>query len=489
MNKYLSKSNFIKGLQCEKSLYLHKFKPELSDPITEQQKVVFERGSQVGVLAQQLFPGGVDASPKDNTNYFESFQYTQSLINNGSEIIYEAGFYIDNVMCFVDILVKEDTGWHAYEVKSSTSISNTYVIDAALQYYILQKSGLQILNISIIHINNNYIRNGDIDLKSLFNSVLVTEDVLSYRDYIKKKLIDLHDVLDNELEPNIDIGSHCNEPYDCNFRGYCWRHIPNYSIFNLSRITKKNKWNLYNKGFVDLTQIPVDTPLSNNQKIEVDSYINKTNLIHKSKIREFINSLSDIRYYLDFETYQSAIPPFSLLKPYQQIPFQYSIHLENDNKIHHYEFLSQSSLYDSREDFIKSLISHIGLEGDIIVYNMSFEKSRLKELICDFPEYNIPLQSIIDRMKDLMIPFKEKWYYTPSMKGSYSIKSVLPSLVPSLSYDKLSINNGALASAEFIKSHKITDSEKTKSIRNNLLKYCELDTFALVKIVDFLKSI
>ena len=297
--EYLSKSTFIKGVQCEKALYLHKFNSELADEISHQQEVVFQTGTNVGVLAQELFPRGIDASPKDYTKYFESFKYTQQLIDEGAEVIYEAGFCFNYVMCFVDILVKKNGRWHAYEVKSSTKVSDTHIIDASLQYYIMKNSGIDIADISIFHIDNKYIRDGEIDLNQLFHSVSVINQAQNNNDYVKNKLLDLHATLSKDSVPNIDIGNHCSYPYTCNFKGYCWRHIPQYSIFNISRLNKKIKWSLYNSRYIEIKDIPIDTKLSDNQKIEIDSYINQTEIIHKIKIREFVNSLSNNIYHLD----------------------------------------------------------------------------------------------------------------------------------------------------------------------------------------------
>lgn len=486
---YLSKSTFIKGVQCEKALYLHKYNRELADDITPQQQAIFASGTNVGLLAQNLFRDGIDASPKDYTQYFESFKYTQELINKGVEVIYEAGFLYENVMCFVDMLVKEHDGWHAYEVKSSTKVTDTYVIDASLQYYVIKKSGLDLANISIIHIDNTYVRYGNLDIKKLFNFVLLTESAIGNQKYIKDKLSDLYNMLSQNSVPNIDIGPHCTFPYDCSFKGYCWKGLPSYSIFDLSRLNKKTKWNLYKKGFVNIDQIPIDVGLSDNQKIEIDSYMNQTEIIHKFKIREFVDSLSDSLFYLDFETYQSAVPNFNNVKPYQQIPFQYSAHYENTQELLHFEFLAEDSVNDCREQFIEHLIDDMQKDGDILVYNIGFERSRLRELMNVFPKYKVPLQGIMDRMKDLMIPFKEKWYYMPSMKGSYSIKSVLPALVPSLSYDHLEINNGGLASVSFSNIHTITSKERVNVIRQNLLEYCKMDTLAMVKILNVLRLV
>ena len=322
------------------------------------------------------------------------------------EVIYETGFCYDYVMCFIDILVKENGKWHAYEVKSSTKVSETYIIDLSLQYYIMKNSGLEIADISIVHIDNSYVRDGEIDLDQLFYSVSVIDKAKNHNNYVKNKLMNLHDTLAKDSVPDIDIGEHCNYPYDCNFKGHCWRHIPQYSIFDISRLNKEIKWSLYKRRYIDIKDIPIDTKLSNNQKIEIDSYINQTKIIHKIKIREFVNSLSNNIYYLDFETYQSVVPLFNGLKPYQRFLSNILFHYENNGTIDHYEFLGDHS-NDPREPFVKALINDMNKDGDILVYNIGFERGRLKELIRIFPKYQSQLQSIIDRMKDLMIPFKE----------------------------------------------------------------------------------
>ena len=486
--KYLSKSTFIKGVQCEKALYLHKYHPELAEEISEQQRAIFQTGTDVGDLAQKLYPGGVDASPKDYKDYFKSFQHTQQLIDDGVEVIYEAGFCYNNVICFVDILVKTEIGWHAYEVKSSTRISETYYLDASLQYYIMKSSGLNIIDISITHINNKYVRQKDLDLNRLFVSTSVLERSIHNFEYINKKLIELHDTLSLNKVPEKDIGTHCTSPYQCNFKGECWNHIPEYSIFDISRLNSETKWGLYNSSYINIEDIPVETKLSNNQKIEIEAYKQNNNIIFKNEIREFVSNLSENIYHLDFETYQMAIPEFNGVKPFQQMPFQYSAHYENGQDIEHFEFLADP-FKDPREYFVKSLIDDMKNEGDILVYNIAFERGRLNELIALYPQYASDLESIIKRMKDLMIPFKNKWYYTPSMKGSYSIKSVLPSLCPDFSYKNLEINNGSLASSSYVLIKSLNNLDKVNKIKYDLLEYCKMDTLAMVKILDVLKKI
>ena len=485
--KYLSKSTFITGLQCPKALYLKKHKPELADEINLAKQNIFDVGNKVGLLAQKLFPGGIDASPENYTKLRESIIYTQDLINNGVDVIYEAGFEYDYVRCFIDILVKKNGTWHIYEVKSSTKVSETYINDASLQYYILKKCGLDIESVSIIHINNNYVKDGDLDIFNFFSTVSVLEKIQNKIDFVPAKLKELHEILLKNKTPKIDIGKQCNKPYECDFKGHCWQNVPDYSVLNISRLKADTKWGLYNSGYVNIKDVPLDTKMSSNQRIQVDCEINKTGLFNKKKIKEFIDNLTDDVFHLDFETVGTAIPVFNGLKSYQQIPFQYSLHHERNKKIQaHYEFLAPAD-EDSRELFINSLIKNLQYDGDILVYNIGFERGKLKDLIKFFPKYEDGLQKIIDRMKDLMIPFKEKWYYLPEMQGSYSIKKVLPALVPDLTYKDLSINKGDVASLEFLNLSKKSLKEQ-ESIRKDLLEYCKMDTFAMFKILEVLRK-
>ncbi len=485
--KYLSKSTFITGLQCEKALYLKKFHPQLADEVGLAKQNIFDVGNQVGLLAQNLFPGGVDASPKDYTKLPEAIDYTQSLIKNGENIIYEAGFEYDYVRCFVDILVKKGDEWHIYEVKSSTSVSETYINDASLQYFILKKCGLNIGSVSIIHIDNKYVKNGELDIYKLFKITPVLEKIQNKIDLVPIELKNLHNVLTQDAVPKIDIGKHCNKPYECDFKSYCWKDVPSYSVLNISRLKAETKWGLYNSGYINIKDIPLETKMSSNQRIQVDCEINQTSLFNKKKIKEFIDNLTDDVFHLDFETFAYGVPVFDDVRPYQHIPFQYSLHHESNAEIkNHYEFLGSSN-EDPREPFIKSLIKNLQFDGDILVYNIGFERSKLEDLIKIFPNYKSDLQKIIDRMKDLMIPFKEKWYYVPEMQGSYSIKKVLPALVPDLTYQDLSINKGDLASLEFSNLHN-KSIEEQKKIRNDLLEYCKMDTFAMFKILKVLRE-
>lgn len=488
----LSKSTYIRGLQCEKSLYLYKHNYNLRDGISSQLQAIFNQGTNVGILSQRLFPNGVDATPSDHFKIQESVLKTKEFIDNGESIIYEATFQYNGVLVALDILVKDEEGWKAFEVKSSTSISETYINDAAIQYYAITNSGIELKDISIVFINNQYVKNGDIDVNELFTVESVLERVKTIVPTIPNQIESFKRLISQDSVPNIDIGIHCSTPYGCDFMCHCWKHIPEYSIFNISNLYTTKKFELYENGIVSFEQIDLkNSKLNPNQLLQVTSELNNTTYIDRNSIIEFLKDFKYPLYYLDFETMTSAVPIFDNTRPYQQLVFQYSLHMQTEpSELEHKEYLAEASPnIDPRINFVKQLISDCGSTGDILVYNIGFERGKLKDLIAIFPIYTTGINNIIGRLKDLMIPFQKKWYYTPVMKGSYSIKYILPALVPELSYQDLVIKEGGTASSIF--TQMVTgefegDIDKTKI---DLLEYCKLDTYAMVKILEKLKEV
>ena len=487
----LSKSTFIRGLKCHKSLYLNKHQKQLRDQLSEMQLAIFEQGNKVGELAQNLFPGGIDCTSKSYFDFSEAITKTNDLIKNGQKVIYEAAFQYNGILAILDILVKDEEGWKAYEVKSSTSVSTTHVMDATLQSYVIQNSGLELVDVSIVYINNQYKRKGDLNIKELFSTSSIHEKVLEKMTTIPSKIIELKKVLNKSETPNVDIGPHCTSPYNCDFIGHCWKHIPDYSIFDISNLNQEKKFELYNNGIVDFKDIPNDFQLSKNQKTQIQCELDDKTIMDQTKLSTFINDLKYPLYYLDFETFSTAVPLFDNTKPYQQMVFQYSLHVNNSkhSSTLHFEYLAKNDGSDPREEFVKQLINDCKTEGDILVYNISFEKSRLKELINIYPHYRIPLEKIIFRLKDLMVPFQKKWYYSKEMKGSYSIKKVLPALSNELNYTELEIQDGGLASHTFTQLITSANKKNEEDIRKNLLEYCKMDTLAMVKIVEKLNAL
>jgi hypothetical protein len=486
----LSKSSFIKGLQCEKHLYLYKYNYNEMDELSEMQKSIFQRGTGVGKLAQKLFPGGFDASPPNAFQYNNCVTQTNFHVNKGTNIIYEAGFQFNDVLAIADIIVRDGKKWNIYEVKSSTSISETYTNDAALQYYVISNCGIDIKDFFIIYINKQYIRNGELNLSELFSIEPVLDLILPLQDFVVKNVKRLKNVITKKKLPVIDIGEHCHNPYICGFFNYCRKHIPENSVFELSGMRLTKKYDLYEAGIIKLDDLTTDFKMSKSIQIQLEVHKSGEPIIDKEAIKYFLSDLKYPLYFMDFESFQPAVPLFQNTKPYQQIPFQYSIHYKKSKKSkpEHFEFLAEA-VEDPRIKFIENLLLHTAGEGDIIVYNRAFEISRLKEISLAFPGFAESIEEMIPRIKDLMIPFKQKYYYDKEMKGSYSIKSVLPALVPELSYDDLKINEGGLATIAYESLQTETDMIKIAETRKQLLEYCKLDTFAMVKIVERLESL
>jgi hypothetical protein len=421
----------------------------------------------------------------------ESVGKTLDFISQGETIIYEATFLYNDVLAALDILVKDQDGWKAYEVKSSTKVSDTYIKDASIQYYTITNSGIDLKDISIVYINNQYVKNGEIDINELFTVESVLDQVLEFLPRIPNEVQRLKNVIESPDIPNVDIGSHCSDPYDCDFKGTCWKHIPDYSIFNISRLNTDKKFGLYNQGIITLDQIDLDTTdLNPNQVLQVESELNGRTHIDVYEVRNFTNELNYPLYFLDFETIGPAVPIYDGSRPYQQLVFQYSLHIQETptSELQHREYLSDTA-EDPRIGFIEQMIHDCGTSGDILVYNIGFERGKLNDLIEVFPKFSNELRGIANRLKDLMIPFQQKWYYTPEMRGSYSIKSVLPALVPELSYNNLDIKEGGAASNTFLSMVTGSFEGDVEEKRRQLLEYCKLDTFAMVRILDKLRQV
>ncbi len=486
----LSKSAFIRGVQCVKSLYLHRYHPELRDAEDPRLRGIFTAGTGVGVLARALFPGGVLASPDAPENLPEAVERTRRLIGEGTQVLYEAAFVHDGTLCLIDILAREEGRWRAYEVKSSTGISDTYLLDAALQYHVITGSGLPLDDISIVHINNRYVRRGGLDIRALFTVKSVLAHALRLGPSVRETIARLKAVLDRDTAPDTAIGEQCFSPYECDFRGHCWAGVPDDSVFELTHASRHQEFELYRGGIARLADIPPDYGLNDAQRLQVECARTGADYADREGLRSFLSGLRRPLYFMDFETFMPAVPLFDGSRPYQQIPFQYSLHFQAKRgaEATHREFLAEGDA-DPRRPFIERLLADTGDPGDIVVYNKGFEAGRLDDLALLFPDLAAAIHERIGRIKDLMVPFRARYYYTPAMKGRYSIKNVLPALVPEMGYGGLAIGDGYMAMSAYSLLRDEKDPEKAGEIRKNLLAYCRLDTLAMVKILERLEEI
>jgi len=489
----LTKSNHLKAIQCQKLLWLTKHKKEVLTPQKNSAQSKLKIGTEVGELACKLFPNGQQIE-YNAQNFQGMVEQTKQWIEEGVQTIYEATFMVDGLFIMVDILTINSEGLTLYEVKSSTGVKDIYLHDVAFQYYVVEKLGYHIENAFVIHLDSSYVFDETLDLESLFKVVNVTEEVKTLQKEIPLNIeISQNYLAHKEDEPNIEIGKHCHKPYLCEAKEYCWkvqRNIPDYSIFNIFHLGSKKQIDLYEQGIVKVEDIPDDYELTKRQRHKVKNFKEKKEYIDSEQIEKFVASLSYPLYYLDFETFQQAIPQWQGVSPYRQIPFQYSLHIEEENgALEHKEFLAKEG-EDPRESFAQSLVENIPEDVMVLGYNMSFEKGVLRKLAKEFDAFSDHLMAIHDNLVDLMMPFQKGYYLTPSMQGSYSIKYVLPALVPHMSdaYEDLElINSGSEAMDAFAQLNELDEVERVAT-RKALLAYCRLDTLAMVEILRVLRD-
>ncbi|MFL1707447.1 DUF2779 domain-containing protein [Campylobacter sp. MOP7] len=482
----LSKSQYTRGLQCPKSLWLYKFRRYLENKYIDNTK--FEIGNEVGRLAQEYFKGGI-LIEFDPSNFESMAERTKELIDSGAKIIYEATFISNGVFAMADILVKNGSEYEIYEVKSSTSVKDYHIDDISVQWYCIS-SVLPLKKACIMHIDNSYERVGKINLNELFHIEDITNIVIAKQDEVRDNLTNLNNMLSLD-EPDIKIGTQCYSPFECSFSQHCFKDVPEISILNLYRINQTKAYDMYHNGIVSYEDIlKSDISLTETQRLQVSTNDNSP-YIDKSIIDEFISNVKYPINFLDFETFQDAIPRFDHQRPYAQVTFQYSLHiLHEDGRLEHFEFLGDG-VNDPRQALAKDMLKKITKQGSIMAYNMSFEKSRIKELAELLLELKDELLALNERFIDLLVPFRSLGYYDKNFHGSFSIKSVLPALFPNnkeLSYKELDIQNGGDASSEYANLIYQTDKKEIEKVRQNLLKYCHLDTLAMVEIFKKLQD-
>jgi hypothetical protein len=480
----LSKSRFLAGLQCHLRLWYQCFERELIPEVPPSQQAIFDAGHQVGELATQLYPDGVliDAPYYQHKEAVEST--LTAMQDPDVKAIYEAAFIFDGVRIRVDILERsEDETWNLVEVKSSTSVKEVYYPDVALQYYVLEGCGLNIGRAGILHINNQYVYDGQkLDLESLFSFEELTDLSVSMQPEIPGQLAELKGMLAEDGAPAIQPSRHCHKPYDCEFWDHCTKDMPEFWVYDISDVGQEKLEEFAKMGIQDISDIPDGFPLSQIQDRIRASVASRQEYI-SDQLEEQLNDMAYPIHFLDFETIGLAIPRYADTRPYQTIPFQWSDHiLYEDGKLDHREYICNEDR-DPREEFTKTLLDALGTRGNIVIYT-SYETGVLNSLIEHFPQYADELQAAIDRFIDLYKIIKDN-FYAPGFYGSFSLKYVLPALVPEMSYDKLSIQEGLQASLDYLRMiDPATPEDEKAKIREDLLVYCGQDTLAMVKIRD-----
>jgi hypothetical protein len=489
MALFITKSNFMSSLQCQKRLWLEVKEPNRATALAQAQQRIINQGNEVGRYARQQFPGGRLIAG----NSLDAIQETQQATLSGASCLFEAAFVFDDLLIRCDILLRNATGdWELIEVKSSGKVKDEHIEDVALQKYVLTGVGITVNKTKLMHINTQ-----DCVYPHLFN-IFTLEDITSKVDKTLNKIPSLlqkcKTTLASDIEPEFTLGKYCDKPNPCPFKDSCWQGIPEASIFTIPRLHEEKLKDLVQRQIFDLLSLPTNFPLTENQRIYVDSIQTKQPMIDQEAIATSLTNLQYPLHFFDFETHNPAIPRFNGLKPYEQFPFQYSCHvlpkdavLQEDDNLEHYEYLHTDES-DPRASLVADLVTAIGRVGSVIVYHKSFESNLLRRLAQDFPRYRQQLESIANRLWDQEDIFK-KHYKHPAFLGKTSIKKVLPILVPGLSYDDLKVKRGDEAQAIWDEMIKTSEPVRKQQMTADLKAYCKLDTLAMVKIHEALIAI
>ena len=482
-NKLLSKSKYLYGIQCLKYLWLVCNDPvKVPKPDASTQRI-FDQGHLVGELAKSLFPGGIDVPHSD-------FSGNLRLTKDGlakRKPLFEPGFLQDGLFSRLDILNPVDKeAWDIIEVKSSTSVKEVNLHDISFQRLCCVKAGLKINRCFMAVINNQYVRRGGIDPVGLFSVQDVTEQVDQIAEGIQERIQQMQTTISAAACPEIGIGEHCDNPYGCPVT-ICRQGLPENNIFKLYHGGKKC-YEFYDKDILRIADIPEDCELNQAQQIQKSCEMNGVPHIDKAAIQEFLNKIESPVHYLDFETINPAIPLFDGTRPYQNIPFQYSLHTVSGQGTRHNSFLAEGK-GDPRPELLRKLKNDMVSEGSILTYNQKFEEEILRDMALAFPEYAEWVDNICGRLVDLLKPFQSFSYYHPDQKGSASLKSVMPAITGK-GYDGLAIANGEAASGAYSAvTYGNATEEERRQVYADLEKYCGRDTEGMIWIVEKMREI
>lgn len=480
--RQLSKSRYMNGLQCLKYLWMLTHQPEKVAGPDVATQYVFDQGHEVGELAKKLFPDGIDIPAED---FMGNIRQTREMLKQ-RRTVFEPGISAGNVYSRIDVLrPADDDEWDIIEVKSSTKIKDVDVEDVAFQKYCCRQAGLEIRNCFLMHIDNRYVRQGEIEPERLFITEDITEKVAGAIGHVPERVAEMFEIISAEHCPDVAIGRQCNSPYECLVEG-CRDFLPADNVLELYRGGQKS-FDLLNTGVLSICDIPDDFSLSGPQQIQKTCLSTGQPYIDSTSIQGFLDTLHYPFYYLDFETFSTAIPFFNGVHPYQNIPFQFSLDVVSkaSARAKHFSFLAEGR-DDPRPALLAELKRLLGTRGSIIAYSQSFEKGILTELAEAFPEYRNWVQGLMGRFIDLLVPFRNFWYYHPAQRGSASLKSVLPSLTGS-GYEGFNIANGEDASYTYLRvTYGDASEAERRQVRQDLEKYCGRDTEGMIRIIEIL---
>lgn len=482
-----SKSKLLALRQCAKRLWLELHHPELrADSAATQAS--FQVGHQVGDIARSIYdPKGLGALIDVQSEGFASAFERSAQLLGATQAIFEAGFSAGGALAFADVMLpvqhEGQQAWRMVEVKSSTSLKDYHRDDVAIQAFVAQSAGVALHSVVLAHIDNSWTYPGHGDYSGLFKENDVTAEALSRTEEVKTWIAQARSVAALLLEPKIKIGPHCAMPYNCGFHEHCSRDEPRaqFPVSWLPYIGAKAQ-ELAALGVIELSQVPDELLNAKQQRVKTHTLANTVFFDAEGAATDLAEQTLPA-YFLDFETIQFAVPIWNGTRPYQQNTVQFSLHiLSESGKLDHTAFLDLSG-QDPSEALALSLIAACGAKGPVYAYNAGFEIARMSELAIRHPQLSVALLAINARVVDLL-PIARARYYHPSQQGSWSIKKVLPALVPELRYDALDgVQDGSMAMQAFLEAiHPDATVERKNQIEQQLLAYCKLDTYAMVRL-------
>jgi predicted RecB family nuclease len=484
----ISKSKFVAGCQCLKRVYFQVHQPELASEPDAASEAVIEQGREVGLLARQMFPGGVEVRSEGGLD--QAIRTTRELTANREvPAIFEGTFEHNGVLVRVDVLHRrQDQRWRLIEVKSTTDVKDHHLGDVAIQHRVVKRSGVDLAASCLAHVNRDYVyEGGPIDASRFFRIRNLTRQVERLQAELAVQLRSEFRVLAMPEAPNIPAGRHCSNPFTCEFFDHCNPPIPEDHILRLPRIHASTVAKLVALGVQSIHDIPEDYPLSGRLRRACTS-VQLRKPWYSPELREEFGKLTYPMCFMDFETVNPAIPRFAGMRCYDQIPFQWSVHVQRQQAAtpEHFEFLA-TDRSDPRPSFVSALCDSLGERGSIVVYSQQFESQRLADLASWLPEFSGRIKRIQSRLRDLL-PIIRNHVYHPLFGGSYSLKSVLPALVPEMTYEGMDVADGQAAGLawESLIASDCEEAERQRK-RKALLDYCGQDTLAMVRLVEKLR--
>jgi predicted RecB family nuclease len=486
----ITKSKFVAGCQCLKRLYLSVHSPELGSGKTAADFALFTQGREVGLLAHQLFPGGVTVT---SGNPAEAIRITQELIANPEvPAIFEGAFVYENLLVRVDILQRQrNDKWRIVEVKSSADLKEDHyhLEDVAVQCRVVSRCGLQVGSCWLAHVNRKYVfEGGNIEAKKFFKLRNLTRRVQRLQPKLTFQLRSEFRVLAMPEAPDLTVGRHCTNPVTCEFYEVCNKPRPSEHVGYLPYIHASAVEKLEEIGVESIHEIPDDFELTEAQRRAATCVQTGQPWFDSDELKKELATLNYPIFFMDFESVNPAIPRCQGMRPFDHFCFQYSVHVvrEPGAEAEHYEFLAEDRR-DHRRQFISFLCDVLREHGSILVYNQQFESARLSDLAAWLPEFAERINDIKARLFDLL-PVVRNYCYHPLFAGSYSLKSVLPALVQNMSYENLEVGNGQDAGLAFEMLLRNSDPTERGRLRKALLAYCRQDTLSLVRILERLRA-